>query len=313
VRRRITVLAGGVGGARFLRGLSRLTDPRHLTVIGNTGDDEEFFGLHVSPDLDTVLYTLAGRADPVRGWGVKGETFACLETLGGLGLPTWFQLGDRDLAVHLFRSERLRAGWPLSRVTAALARALGVRAAVVPMTDARVRTVVHTPAGPLAFQEYLVRRRGRDRVRRIEIRGAARARPAPGVLAALRRSTAIVIAPSNPLVSIGPMLAVPAIRRALAARTAPAAVVSPLVGGRAVRGPLDRMLRGLGMEASPRGIARLYHGLVDVFVLDRRDAAYARDVAALGMRPVVTETLMRTPAHAARLAAVVLRELGARA
>jgi len=298
-----------VGGARFLRGLSRLTDPRHLTVIGNTGDDEEFFGLHVSPDLDTVLYTLAGRADRVRGWGVQGETFACLETLGGLGLPTWFRLGDRDLAVHIFRSERLRAGWRLSRVTAALARAQGVRATVLPMTDARVRTVIHTPAGALAFQDYLVRRRGRDRVRRIEVRGAARARPAPGLLAALRRSTAIVIAPSNPLVSIGPMLAVPAIRRALRRRRAPAAVVSPLVGGRAVRGPLDRMLRGLGLEVSPRGIARLYRGLVDVFVLDRRDAAYARDVAALGMRPVVTETLMRTPTHAARLAAVVLRAL----
>jgi LPPG:FO 2-phospho-L-lactate transferase len=194
-------------------------------------------------------------------------------------------------------------------VTAALARAQGVRATVLPMTDDAVRTVIHTPAGPLAFLDYLVRRRGRDRVRRIQIRGAARARPAPGVLAALRRSGAIVIAPSNPLVSIGPMLAVPAIRRALARRQAPAAVVSPLVGGRAVRGPLDRMLRGLGLEVSPRGIARLYRGLVDVFVLDRRDAAHADAVAACGMRPVVTDTIMRTPAHSARLAAVVLRAL----
>ena len=309
MRRRITVLAGGVGGARFLRGLSRRTDPRHLTVIGNTGDDEEFFGLHVSPDLDTVVYTLAGRADRARGWGVQDETFACLETLGGLGLPTWFRLGDRDLAVHLYRTERLRAGWPLSRVTAALARAQGVRAAVLPMTDTSVLTVVHTPAGALAFQDYLVRRRGRDRVRRIEIRGASRARPGPGVVAALRRSDAILIAPSNPLVSIGPMLAVPGLRPALARRTAPAAVVSPLVGGRAVRGPLVNMLRGLGIEVSVRGIARLYRGLVDVFVLDRQDAARAGDVAALGMRPVVTDTIMRTPAHARRLAAVVLRAL----
>jgi LPPG:FO 2-phospho-L-lactate transferase len=309
VRRRITVLAGGVGGARFLRGLSRRTDSRHLTVIGNTGDDEEFFGLHVSPDLDTVTYTLAGRADRARGWGVQGETFACLETLGELGHETWFRLGDRDLAVHIFRTERLREGWPLSRVTAALARAQGIRATLLPMTDARVRTVVHTPAGALAFQDYLVRRGGRDDVRRIEIRGAARARPAPGVLAALQHSTGIVIAPSNPLVSIGPILAVPAIRHALRLRRAPAAVVSPLVGGHAVRGPLDRMLRGLGLEASPRGIARLYRGLVDVFVLDRRDAAHKDAVAALGMRPVVTETIMRTQAHAERLAAVVLRAL----
>ena len=300
-----------MGGARFLRGLSRRTDPRHLTVIGNTGDDEEFFGLHVSPDLDTVLYTLAGRADRARGWGVQGETFACLETLGGLGLPTWFRLGDRDLAVHIFRTERLRAGWPLSRVTAALARAQGVRATVLPMTDAAVRTMIYTPAGRLAFQDYLVRRHGRDEVQRIEIRGAARARPAPGVLAALQRSTSIIIAPSNPLVSIGPMLAVPAIRHALRLRRAPAAVVSPLVGGHAVRGPLDRMLRGLGLEVSPQGIARLYRGLVDVFVLDRRDAAHADAIAALGMRPVVTETIMRTRAHAERLAAVVLRALNA--
>jgi LPPG:FO 2-phospho-L-lactate transferase len=302
-----------VGGARFLRGLSRLTDPRHLTVIGNTGDDEEFFGLHVSPDLDTVLYTLAGRADRTRGWGVRGETFACLETLGALGLPTWFRLGDRDLAVHLFRTERLRDGWPLSRVTAALARAQGVRATVLPMTDAQVRTMIYTPAGRLAFQDYLVRRRGRDDVHRIEIRGAARARPAPGVLAALHRSTGIIIAPSNPLVSIGPILAVPAIRHALRMRRVPAAVVSPLVGGRAVRGPLVRMLGGLGLDASPRGIARLYRGLVDVFVLDRRDAAHKDDVAALGMRPVVTETIMRTRAHAERLAAVVVRALETRA
>jgi LPPG:FO 2-phospho-L-lactate transferase len=302
-----------VGGARFLRGLSRRTDPRHLTVIGNTGDDEEFFGLHVSPDLDTVLYTLAGRADRARGWGVRGDTFSCLETLGALGLPTWFRLGDRDLAVHIYRTERLRAGWPLSRVTAALARVHGVRATVLPMTDAAVRTMIYTPAGRLAFQDYLVRRRGRDDVRRIEIRGAARARPAPGVVAALQRSTAIIIAPSNPLVSIGPILAVPAIRHALRLRRAPAAVVSPLVGGRAVRGPLDRMLHGLGLEASPAGIARLYRGLVDVFVLDRRDAAHADAVAALGMRPVVTETIMRTRADAERLAAVVLRTLETRA
>jgi LPPG:FO 2-phospho-L-lactate transferase len=198
-------------------------------------------------------------------------------------------------------------------VTAALARAQGVRATVLPMTDAPVRTMIYTPAGRLAFQDYLVRRQGRDDVRRIEIRGAAHARPAPGVLAALHRSTAIMIAPSNPLVSIGPILAVPAIRHALRLRRAPAAVVSPLVGGRAVRGPLDRMLRGLGIDVTPAGVARLYRGLVDIFVLDRRDAAHKDAIAALGMRPVVTETIMRTRAHAERLAAVVLRALETRA
>ena len=195
---RVTVLAGGVGAARFLAGLIRRTDPRRLTVIGNTGDDEEFFGLHVAPDLDTVVYTLAGLAPRRRGWGLAGDTFACLVALGGLGLPTWFRLGDRDLATHLARTAWLRAGWPLSRVTAALARAHGVRARVLPMTDDRVRTFVHTDRGRLPFQEYLVRRRARGRVTRVEVAGARRARPAPGVLAALAASDALVIAPSNP-------------------------------------------------------------------------------------------------------------------
>jgi LPPG:FO 2-phospho-L-lactate transferase len=309
VPRRITVLAGGVGAARFLRGLSRHTDPRQLTVIGNTGDDEEFFGLHVSPDLDTVLYTLAGRADAARGWGVRGDTFACLETLGALGGPTWFQLGDRDLAVHVLRTAWLRDGQRLSNVTAALARRQGVRTRLLPMTDDRVRTFVHAGGRRLAFQEYLVRRRARGRVSRIEVTGAAAARPAPGVVAALRATDAIIVAPSNPLVSIGPMLAIPAIRRALARRRAPAIAITPLVGGRPLKGPLHRMLRGLGLEVSPRGVARCYAGLVDVFVLDRVDAAWKRRIEALGMRVVVADTIMRTPTHAARLAAVVLAAL----
>ena len=306
---RVTVLAGGVGGARFLRGLCRHTDPRHTTVIGNTGDDEEFFGLHVAPDLDTVLYTLAGRADPVRGWGLHGETFHCLHAVGTLGGPTWFQLGDRDLATHLVRTAWLRAGWSLSRITATLARAHGVRVRLLPMTDDRVRTFVQTERGRLPFQDYLVRGRARGRVRRIEVAGAARARPAPGVLAALQTSDAVVIAPSNPLVSIGPMLALPGVRKALAHRRGTAVAVSPLVGGRAVRGPLPRMLRGLGLEVSPRGVARLYRGLVDVFVLDRVDRGWASRVEALGVRTLVTDTVMRTPAAAARLAGEVLGAL----
>ena len=306
----ITALAGGVGGARFLRGLSQRTDPGRLAIIGNTGDDEEFFGLHVAPDLDTVLYTLTGRADPDRGWGLAGETFECLRVLGRMGEPTWFQLGDRDLATHLWRTERLRAGWPLSRVTHVLGRRHRLRATLLPMTDDRVRTFVHTELGRLPFQTYLVRHRGRGHVRRIEVAGAARARPAPGVLAALARSRAIVIAPSNPLVSVGPILAIPAIRRAIHRRQAPAAAVCPLVGGRPIRGPLHRMLRGLGLEVSPRGVARLYAGLIDLFVLDTADARWAPAVHALGMRVLVTDTVMRSPAHAARLAGAVLRTLG---
>ncbi len=298
-----------MGGARFLRGLSRHTDPGALAIVGNTGDDEEFFGLHVAPDLDTVLYTLGGRADAERGWGLSGETFACLDALGELGEPTWFQLGDRDLATHLWRTKQLRAGMRLSAVTAALATAHGVRARLLPMTDDRVRTFVHTDAGRLPFQTYLVKGRARGRVRRIEISGAAQARPGPGVLAALRATDAIVIAPSNPLVSIGPILSVPGIRSAFERRKAPAAAVCPLVGGRPVRGPLHRMLRGLGHEVSPRGVARLYDGLIDLFVLDGADARWAPRIAALGMRVLVTETVMHTPAHAARLARSVLRAL----
>jgi LPPG:FO 2-phospho-L-lactate transferase len=305
----ITVLAGGVGGARFLRGLSRRIDPRRLAIIGNTGDDEEFFGLHVAPDLDTVLYTLTGQSDADRGWGLGGETFACLAALGRLGAPTWFQLGDRDLATHLWRTARLRAGWSLSRVTRELGRRSGLRATLLPMSDERVRTFIHTARGRVPFQSYLVRDRARGGVRRIEIAGAAQARPAPGVLATLSRSRAIVIAPSNPLVSIGPILAVRGIRRALARRRVPAAAICPLVGGRPVRGPLHRMLRGLGHEVSPRGIARLYAGLIDLFVLDGADARWAPRVRGLGMRVLVTDTIMHTAAHAGRLAAAVLRAL----
>jgi LPPG:FO 2-phospho-L-lactate transferase len=301
-----------VGGARFLRGLTQRIDPRRLTVIGNTGDDEEFFGLHVSPDVDTILYTLAGRADPAQGWGVAGDTFACLDALARLGEPAWFRLGDRDLATHLFRTARLAAGVPLSRVTRALAAAHDVRATILPMTDERVRTFVHTDAGRLAFQDYLVRRGARGRVRRIEIAGAARARPAPGVLAALRSSATIVIAPSNPLVSVAPILALPGVRATLRRRRHRVVAVTPLVGGRPLRGPLHRMLRGLGHEVSPRGVARLYADVAGTFVLDVRDLPAARAVAALGMRVVVTDTIMRTPAHAARLAARALGALDAR-
>lgn len=304
------MLAGGVGGARFLRGLCRRIDPRRLTVIGNTGDDDAFYGLHVAPDLDTVLYTLTERVDVRQGWGRNRDTFACLAELASLGEPTWFRLGDRDLATHIVRTARMRAGATLSEVTAALARATGLRSTLLPMTDDPVRTIVHTGRGRLSFQEYLVKRRARDRVLRIEIVGARRARPAPGVLEALRDGDAIVIAPSNPLVSIGPILAVPAIGRALRRRRAPAAAICPLVGGRALRGPLHRMLRHLGHEVSPLGIARLYRGLVDLFVIDEADARWAAALARLGFRVLVTRTVMHGPREAGHLATATLRALG---
>jgi len=311
VSTRITALAGGVGGARFLRGLSRRIDPASLTVVGNTGDDEEFFGLHVAPDLDTLVYTLGGHADVERGWGLRDETFAALAKLTMLGEPAWFQLGDRDLATHIFRTDKLRAGWSLARVTAWLAERHGVASRILPMSDDRVRTFVHTERGRLPFQTYLVRHRARGRVQRIELAGAKTAKPARGVTAALRTADLVLIAPSNPLVSIGPILSVPGVRDALAARRGTSAAVCPLVGGRPLRGPLHRMLKGLGMEVSPRGVARLYQGLVDLFVIDGADAAFAPEITGLGMRVLITDTIMGDAAGAAALAGRVLRALGA--
>ena len=304
------MLAGGVGAARLLRGLSSLLEPRRLTVIVNTGDDETFFGLHVSPDLDTVVYTLAGMVHPVQGWGLRDDTFGCLAALGRFFDATWFRLGDADLATHIFRTAALRSGRTLRAATADIAQAFGVRVTVLPMSDAPVRTVVEVAGqGALPFQQYLVRQRARGRVRGIRLRGAHRARPAPGVLAAIRRARWIIIPPSNPLVSIGPILALPGVRKALRAARARVAAISPIIAGAAVKGPLARMLKDLGHEVSPVGVARLYRHVAGVFVIDRRDAALAPRVAALGMRPVVTDTLMNSSAKSRRLAATVLAAL----
>jgi LPPG:FO 2-phospho-L-lactate transferase len=310
-RSRIAVLAGGVGAARFLRGLCSLLDPAQLTIIVNTADDETFFGLHVSPDLDTVTYTLAGRVDRRHGWGVDGDRFATLANLRRYYAQTWFQLGDADLATHIFRTDQLRRGRSLSAVTASIAARHGLAMRILPMSDDPVRTHVEVAgSGSLPFQEYLVKRRGRGRVRRIRFGGIGSARPAPGVLASLRRSSAVILPPSNPFVSIGPILSLPGVRAALRARRERVAAISPLVGGLPIKGPLDRMLRGLGHEVSSVGVARLYRGLVDLFVLDRHDADLAPAIVALGMRPLVTNTIMRTPADSRRLASVVLDALG---
>lgn len=299
-----------MGAARFLRGLSSLLDPRRLTVIVNTGDDEAFFGLHVSPDVDTVIYTLAGVIDPGQGWGLAGDSAHCLDALQRFYNATWFRLGDTDLATHIFRTDALRQGQTLTQITRTITRVLGVHVCVLPMSDAPVRTVVEVAGrGPLPFQQYLVRGRGRGRVRRITLRGARQARPAAGALAALRSADLVIIPPSNPFVSIGPILALRGMRSALRATRAPVAAISPIVAGAPIKGPLHRMLKGLGHEVSPVGVARLYRDCVDVFVMDRRDAGLAPRVAALGMRPVVTDTLMTSPAKSRRLAQTVLAEL----
>jgi len=301
------VLAGGVGAARFLRGLYSLIDPRRLTIVVNTGDDEEFFGLHVSPDVDTILYTLAGIVAPGQGWGIRGDSYVCLDRLTRFYPETWFQLGDRDLATHIFRTDALRRGQTLSEVCATTARALRVRAQVLPMSDDAVRTFVTVRGKPaLPFQRYLVHGRGRGHVLKIETRCAQRARPAPGVCDALDSASCIILPPSNPFVSIGPILALRGVKQALRRTTAPIIAISPIVAGAPIKGPLHHMLRGFDHEVSPVGVAKLYRGLIDAFVLDQRDAKAAPRIAALGIQPIVADTIMTTRAKSAHLAQLVL-------
>ena len=287
------VLAGGVGGGRFARAVVETLPPADVTVIGNVGDDLEILGLHVSPDLDSVLYALSGRNDEERGWGRADETWNALETVGELGGETWFQLGDRDIGLHLVRTEALRAGLPLSEVTARVAQALGLETTILPATDDPLRTWVETPAGRFSLEEWFVKRGHRDEVDGVRFKGADTASPAPGVLEAIDAAGLLLVAPSNPFVSIGPILAVAEIRAALERRRVPAIAVSPLIGGRAVKGPADAMLSRLAGGTTPTHVAGCYEGLIDVLVLDAADEDGAEAVTRLGVRPVVTRTLMR--------------------
>jgi len=303
---RIAVLTGGVGGARFLRGLVDAIDPAEVTAIVNVGDDLEVLGLAVSPDLDSVLYALADIADEERGWGRADETWNVLETVEALGGEAWFRLGDRDLGVHLVRTQARQAGQPLSAVTARLAAALGVETTLLPATDEALRTWLDTPNGSFAFQDWFVARRHRDPVDRVRFEGAAAARPAPGVLEALHEAELILIAPSNPFVSIGPILAVERIRFALERRRVPCVAVSPLIGGRAVKGPAAGMLQRLRGGATAAHVAQCYPGLIDVLVVDEADAADVDAVSTLGVRPIVTRTLMSDATARRRLAEAAL-------
>jgi LPPG:FO 2-phospho-L-lactate transferase len=299
---KVAVLSGGVGGARFVQGLVEVAED--VTVVGNVGDDVEVLGLHVSPDLDSILYALAGLNDGERGWGRAGESWRALETVRELGGETWFQLGDLDLGLHIVRTQALRSGEPLSSVTLRLARALGVATRVLPATDDRLRTWIGTPAGEFPFQEWFVARGHRDEVDAVRFEGDADATPARGVLDALARAELLLIAPSNPYVSIAPILAVAAIREALAARRVPAVAVSPLIGGRAVRGPADRMLERLAGGTSPAHVAEQYAGLIDALVVDVADADDLEGLAEV--RPIVTRTLMTDPEARKRLAEAAL-------
>jgi LPPG:FO 2-phospho-L-lactate transferase len=309
---KVTALCGGYGGARLARALHETLARGELTVVGNVGDDVDVLGLHVSPDLDSVLYALAGVGDDERGWGRADETWNALETAAELGGEDWFKLGDRDIGLHLVRTGALRAGEPLSAVTARLTKAWRVQTTLLPATDDPLRTWVDTPAGSFPFQEWYVGRGHRDEVTAVRYEGAEEARPASGVVEALETAALLVLAPSNPYLSIGPILAVGAVREALAARGAPAVAVSPLLGGRTVKGPADRMLERFAGGKSGAHVAGCYEGLIDALVLDEQDAAEAEAVEALGVLPIVAPTLMRDAPARRRLAEAVLEAAAVR-
>jgi LPPG:FO 2-phospho-L-lactate transferase len=306
---KVAVLSGGVGGARFLRGLLGVVDPGNVSIVGNIADDIEVLGLRVSPDLDSILYTLTGLADDERGWGRAGETWQALESVAQLGGESWFRLGDRDIGLHLVRTELLRNGMPLSDATDRLARVLGLKARLLPATDDPVRTFLETPVGTFAFQTWFVARGHRDEVDAVHYAGAPEATPAPGVIEAIDGADVILIAPSNPYVSVGPILAVSQIRAALERRSVPCVAVSPLIGGRAVKGPADRMLARLAGGTTPAHVASCYEGLVDVLVIDEADEA-SGPVPGL-KQTAVTKTLMSDESAARKLAAVAVNSAGA--
>jgi LPPG:FO 2-phospho-L-lactate transferase len=303
----VVVLSGGVGGGRFVRGLVDVVSPKDVTVIGNVGDDAEVLGLHVSPDLDSVLYTVARLADAQRGWGRRRETWNALDTAKQLGDDeTWFQLGDRDLGLHLVRTKALRAGEPLSAVTARICASFGLEVRLLPATDDRLRTIVETPAGAFSLQEWFVRRRHRDPVDGLRFEGAEFAKPAPGVVEAIESAGLVVIAPSNPYISIWPILAVRGIRAAVQAKRPAVVAVSPVIGGKAVKGPADAMLKRLAGGTSSAHVAGCYRGLIDALVIDTADVAEAGELEAMGVRPHVARTLMKDRRAARALVEAVL-------
>jgi LPPG:FO 2-phospho-L-lactate transferase len=306
---RVTALAGGTGAAKLVRGLARCLPSLDLTVVGNTGDDVEIWGLHVSPDLDTLAYALAGRLDLARGWGLSGETFRCLEAMVDLGAETWFNLGDRDLATHLVRTRMLRDGAPLSAATAEIARRLGVGPRLLPMSDEPVRTRVSTPGGWLSFQEYFVRDKALVEVLGVEYAGAPGARPAPGVAESLAAADLIVVCPSNPVTSIGPILAIPGIAEALGAARAPRIAVSPIVGDAPVSGPAGALMRARGLPVSPLGVATAYRPWLTALVIDESDRARARALREAGVAPVVAPIVMGDAEREVALARRVLEGL----
>lgn len=304
---KITALAGGIGASKFLLGLSRVMPPETITVIANTGDDIEMFGLRVCPDIDTVIYTLAGAINEETGWGIKQDTFESLKWIARYTDTAWFNLGDRDLATHIYRTHALAEGRTLTEVTDHISRALGVRSRIIPMTDSYTPTRVVTDEGEMHFQEYFVRRRCEPRVREIRFQNVEQARASAGVESAILDADAVIICPSNPFISIGPILAVPGIREWLRQTRADVIAITPIIEGRALKGPAADMLRDLGHEVSALGVARVYRDIADVFVLDETDSGLRASIEALGLRVMITNTVMGTLEDKEQLAKEVLR------
>ena len=305
----IVALAGGVGAARFLEGLTRTIPQRELTVIGNVGDDTEVYGLHVSPDLDIVMYTLAGVVDQTKGWGIRDDTFTCQDILKQYGYPAWFKIGDKDLATHIYRTEQLRIGKKLSEVTEDLVKKLGLQIRLLPATDDSFQTHVFADRRLMHFQEYMVKLQTRPRVKRVIFLGSRTAKPARGVLRSINQASGIIVSPSNPIVSIGAILNVPFIRLALRQAKARIIAISPIIGGKTVKGPADKMMKSLGIKPTALGVAEVYRDFLDTLILDRIDEDLARKIEKLGIRAVVADSIMKTLTDKIKLARLAVREL----
>jgi len=301
------VLAGGVGAARFLQGLVKTVPEEEITVIVNTGDDIQLYDLHISPDLDIVTYTLAGIVNKEKGWGIDQDTFHCLKMLKGYGQETWFNLGDKDFATHIYRTYLLKQGLPLSEVTDTICQALGLRLKILPMTNEKFETRIMTDKGTLHFQEYLVKRQAKDNVINVLFEGSREAKPAPEVVDSILNARLVVVSPSNPIVSIGTILSVKNVRDALRKTKAKVVAVSPIVGGAPVKGPADKLMKGLGLEVSAYSVARLYQDFIDAFIIDHADRNEKRRIEQLGLQVVVTNTIMKTRADKVKLAEIVLK------
>ncbi len=302
----VVALAGGVGAAKLIRGLVKVVPPKNVFIIGNVGDDIELYGLHVSPDLDIIMYTLAGVVDETKGWGIANDTFNCLEMLGRLGFETWFRLGDKDLATHIIRTKMLREGMTLSQATAKLCKMFGVEANLIPMSDDPVRTKIRSGNMLLEFQEYFVKRETMDNVTDVIFESAEKAEPAPGVIQAIEEAERIIICPSNPILSIAPILAIKAIKRALETVKAPIVGISPIVGGKALKGPADKVMESMGYEPSAYGVAKFYGQLLKHFIIDEADKEQKSRIEELGMKVTVTNTIMKSLEDSIHLAKTVM-------